>query len=142
MWSLSRILFKISSISFVFETSVTWSCPRIVKLSRRFSTKCPQMPESITTRARIRSWTCCLTWIKSFKWTFDQWLIDFCFFFVNYMFFFFNFHFSRFWKVSIQLLSKNEKERFDSLVELMILFNLNYRQEKTTDGQFGFVLDP
>lgn len=24
----------------------------------------------------------------------------------------------------------------------MILFNLNYRQEKTLDGQFGFVLDP
>lgn len=44
--------------------------------------------------------------------------------------------------VAVQLLSKNEKEKFDSLINTMLLFNLTYRQEKQADGQFGFVLEP
>lgn len=44
--------------------------------------------------------------------------------------------------VSVQLLSKSEKERFDSIIKTMLLFNLTYRQEKGADGQFNFVLEP
>ncbi|RNA43417.1 chromosome transmission fidelity 8 -like protein [Brachionus plicatilis] len=44
--------------------------------------------------------------------------------------------------VSIQLLNKSEKERFDSIIKTMLLFNLTYRQEKGAEGQFSFVLEP
>ena len=45
-------------------------------------------------------------------------------------------------QVTIQLLSKSEKERFDNLVNIMIGFNFFYRQEKGMDGQFHFILEP
>ncbi len=44
--------------------------------------------------------------------------------------------------VAVQLLSKTEKEKFDNLTNIMISFNVGYRQEKGADGQFNFVLEP
>jgi hypothetical protein len=44
--------------------------------------------------------------------------------------------------VTIQLLSKSEKEKFENLLKIMLAFNLNYNQEKGADGQFSFVLEP
>ncbi len=44
--------------------------------------------------------------------------------------------------VSIQLFNKSEKEKFDCLIRTMILFNLNYRQERCTEGQYSYVLEP
>lgn len=45
-------------------------------------------------------------------------------------------------KVSTQLFSKNEREKLDNLIKTMILFNINYRQERCADGQYAYVLDP
>lgn len=40
------------------------------------------------------------------------------------------------------MFSKSEKEKVDNLIKLMISFNLNYRQERSFDGQYTFVLEP
>ena len=42
----------------------------------------------------------------------------------------------------MQLFSKNEKERLDSMIRTMILFNINYRQERCADGQYSYVFEP
>lgn len=44
--------------------------------------------------------------------------------------------------VALQLFTKSEKEKLDNLVKTMILFNVNYRQEKALDGQYCYVLEP
>ena len=44
--------------------------------------------------------------------------------------------------VALQLFTKSEKEKLDNLVKTMILFNVNYRQEKAIDGQYCYVLEP
>ena len=44
--------------------------------------------------------------------------------------------------MALQLFSKIEKEKLDNLIQTMLLFNLNYRQEKGIDGQYSYVLEP
>ena len=38
--------------------------------------------------------------------------------------------------------TKIEKEKLENLIQTMLLFDLTYRQEKTPDGQYTYVLDP
>jgi len=44
--------------------------------------------------------------------------------------------------VTLQLFTKIEKDKLESLIRTMLLFNLTYRQEKALDGQYTYVLDP
>lgn len=44
--------------------------------------------------------------------------------------------------VNIQLYSNQEKAELDQIINVMIAFNLNYRQERSVEGQYSFVLEP
>ena len=44
--------------------------------------------------------------------------------------------------VALKLFSKSEKDKLDNLIQIMISFNLIYRQEKAAEGQYCFVLEP
>lgn len=44
--------------------------------------------------------------------------------------------------IALQLFTKIEKDKFENLIKTMLLFSLNYRQEKTVDGQYCYVLEP
>ena len=45
-------------------------------------------------------------------------------------------------QVSAQLYSAAEKELIQRVIEIMISYNLTYRQEKTMDGAYRYVLEP
>ncbi|KFM66212.1 Chromosome transmission fidelity protein 18-like protein, partial [Stegodyphus mimosarum] len=44
--------------------------------------------------------------------------------------------------VNTQLYSQQEKNELQRIIELMLAFNLNYRQERTPEGIYNYVLDP
>ena len=44
--------------------------------------------------------------------------------------------------VSAQLYSAAEKEQIQRVIDVMVSYNLNYRQEKTMDGAYRYVLEP
>ncbi|CAL1280860.1 unnamed protein product [Larinioides sclopetarius] len=44
--------------------------------------------------------------------------------------------------VNTQLYSEREKNELKRVIELMLAFNLNYRQERSQEGTYNYVLDP
>ena len=45
-------------------------------------------------------------------------------------------------QVSAQLYSATEKELIQRVMEIMISYNLTFRQEKTIDGAYRYVIGP
>ena len=45
-------------------------------------------------------------------------------------------------QVNIQLYSPSEKEQLLNLVSTMVSYNLGYHQERNSDGQYTYVLQP
>ena len=44
--------------------------------------------------------------------------------------------------MNTQLYSSREKEGLAHLVQIMINYNMTYRQERSPEGQYSYVLDP
>lgn len=45
-------------------------------------------------------------------------------------------------QVNPQLFSSREKEQMHELVDTMLAYNLSYRQDRTPEGQYTYVLEP
>lgn len=45
-------------------------------------------------------------------------------------------------QVNPQLFSSREKEQMRELVDTMLAYNLSYRQDRTPEGQYTYVLEP
>ena len=45
-------------------------------------------------------------------------------------------------QVSTQLYSAREKQQLTDLIDTMISYGLTYKQEKGSDGQYTYILDP
>lgn len=41
-----------------------------------------------------------------------------------------------------QLFSNREKEQMHELINTMLAYNLSYRQDRTLEGQYTYVLEP
>jgi len=48
----------------------------------------------------------------------------------------------RFLQVNPQLFSSREKEQMRELIDTMLAYNLSYRQDRTPEGQYTYVLEP
>lgn len=45
-------------------------------------------------------------------------------------------------QVNPQLYSTREKQQLCELIDTMINYNLTYRQERTAEGQYTYILEP
>lgn len=50
--------------------------------------------------------------------------------------------FGFFLQVNPQLFSSREKEQMHELIDTMLAYNLSYRQDRTPEGQYTYVLEP
>lgn len=47
-----------------------------------------------------------------------------------------------FFQVNPQLFSSREKEQMRELIDTMLAYNLSYRQDRTPEGQYTYMLEP
>ena len=45
-------------------------------------------------------------------------------------------------QVNPQLFSTREKEQMRELIDTMLAYNLSYRQDRTPEGQYTYILEP